>query len=112
MITKSIIFKDDNYSIQLIRDGHVGVIVQLISFIPKLLPNHENVLVEHLSSHVELSFHIKVRIKGLSDDLTVNHNFKQEVANAVSQCEKKLALIQQNHEYIEGTLKDYASISE
>lgn len=103
MIREVYLHKDENYAIILFRDGHKGITVQLISYMPKQAPNHENVMEEYLAHHVEWSREIKVRL----DDV-LNKNFKQDLSVAISECQHKLAVLQQNHEYIEGALKDYA----
>lgn len=94
--------KDDQNAIVIIREGHHALTVQLVSFIPRLAPNAENIMVHHLVNHVEYSRTVPVRLDG-----QINNGFKTDLSNAISVCQQKLVEIQQNNQIIEGALRDY-----
>jgi hypothetical protein len=99
--------KDEKNALMILRDSHEYLIVQLVSYVSKMLPNCDNQLEEHNSMQVESTELIVVRNKQTKE---LNPSLKQELAMAISKCQQQLVMIQQNHECIEGALRDYVRV--
>lgn len=96
---------DEFNAIAIIPDNHHGVVVQLVTYISRMLPNNSNELEQHNSSFVEYSAKINIRDQAGN----INNKFKVELKEAVVVCQHQLVIIQQNREHIQGALKDYVS---
>lgn len=97
------IHQDELNAIIITPDGNQGVVVQLVSYVKRMIPNAKQILEEHSSMKVEDSKKIVVRM----DNGELNKHFKTHLAAAVSEYRQKLVMFQQNREHIEGALKDY-----
>lgn len=104
ILTETIVLhQDDLYEVSIVRDGHIGLFVQLVSFVRRVLPNSDNELEEHRASKVELIREVKVRV-----DNKLNDKFKADLASAIKEAQYLLVQLQENHKHIEGALRDYA----
>lgn len=97
--------KDDFNAIIVSVDSHKFIIVQLVSYVKRMLPNCNDELEEHNSQVVESTYEIQVRIGE-----EINKSLKSELAISIKKVQQQLVTIQQNREAIQGALRDYVGI--